>query len=189
MALAAPASPSRRAVLGALGATLAAPAALAVGNELDPADVVPRRFSQGAFLSLDANRIYDLRYASRLSRRIIIDGFTASMSHHVIAMAAAGLAGGPSPGAGHARTDRTAPDRATGGRTRGRGTPRRGLSGCRPGLAARTGAGHALTAAHARPASASTCAQTSGSSVTGSPSRRPCPGIRAPASRATPAAT
>jgi len=88
MSLAAPASPSRRAILAALGATLAAPAALAVGNELDPADVVPRRFSQGAFLSLDANRIYDLRYASRLSRRIIIDGFTASMSHHVIAMAA-----------------------------------------------------------------------------------------------------
>lgn len=84
--------PSRRAMLAWLVTAAVAASASAVaardGNELDPADRVPRRFSLERFLALDSNDIHDVHLAIRRGKRIIVDGFSASESREIIRRAA-----------------------------------------------------------------------------------------------------
>ena len=87
-------SNSRRAFLGWIAfATMPATAfgqvTLALdAEELDPADLVPRRFSVERFLGLTKNEIYKVDRAVRRGKTITIDGYTASQSKRIIQAAA-----------------------------------------------------------------------------------------------------
>ena len=81
---------SRRAVFGLAAAGIAAPTlAMAVeGEEFNPTDLIPRRFSVNRFLSLDKNELYDVNLAVRRGRSIIIEGYSRSESRDIIELAA-----------------------------------------------------------------------------------------------------
>ena len=53
-------------------------------EELDPTDLVPRRFSVEDFISLDENEIYKVNLAVRRGRTITINGYTPSQSRQII---------------------------------------------------------------------------------------------------------
>ncbi|MEL7253028.1 MAG: hypothetical protein AAFZ04_14120 [Pseudomonadota bacterium] len=82
---------SRRSLFGLTAAAAATAPIVALASdfeELDPSDLVPRRFSVEKFLSLDTNEIYDVHLAVRRGRGIIIDGYTRSESRAIIELAA-----------------------------------------------------------------------------------------------------
>lgn len=81
-----PLHPTRRAILAWAGlAALPATAMLAEeAEELDPTDLVPRRFTPEAFERLSANELYKVKLAVRRGRTILIDGYTASESRKMI---------------------------------------------------------------------------------------------------------
>lgn len=82
---------SRRIFLACLAAGVSAPALPVMasdGNELDPSDTVPNRFSLERFTALDRRDIYDVALAVRRGRRIVIDGFSPSQSRRIIRQAA-----------------------------------------------------------------------------------------------------
>ncbi|MEM7599381.1 MAG: hypothetical protein AAF382_16930 [Pseudomonadota bacterium] len=80
---------SRRTVLGlaALSATAPAMARAIDAEELNPSDLVPRRFSVEAFLELDRNELYDVNLAVRRGRGITIEGYSRSESRDIINLA------------------------------------------------------------------------------------------------------
>ena len=77
---------SRRAVLGWIGLScLPAGTALAQSfEELDPADLVPRRFTQKAFAAQTPEELYKTNLAVRRGRSIRIDGCSTSESRAII---------------------------------------------------------------------------------------------------------
>ncbi len=81
-----PLHPTRRKILAWAGlAALPATAMLAEeAEELDPTDLVPRRFTPEAFERLSANELYKVKLAVRRGRTILIDGYTASESRKMI---------------------------------------------------------------------------------------------------------
>lgn len=81
-----PKTPTRRTMLAWAGlAALPATALMAdEAEELDPTDLVPRRFSPEAFERLSANELYKVKLAVRRGRTILIDGYTASESRKMI---------------------------------------------------------------------------------------------------------
>lgn len=86
----------RRAILGWIGlAGLTSGAALAQsGEEMNPTDLVPRRFSPDNFAALSDNEIYMVNLAVRRGRIIRIDGCSGSDSAEVIRTAHADRAAG-----------------------------------------------------------------------------------------------
>ncbi|MEM7733642.1 MAG: hypothetical protein AAF280_12805 [Pseudomonadota bacterium] len=85
---------SRRTMFGLAAASALAPslAMAADGEEFNPTDLVPRRFSVNRFLELDRNDIYDVNLAVRRGRGIIIEGYSRSESREIIELAAEDLA-------------------------------------------------------------------------------------------------
>ena len=85
-------SKTRRHLILCLAGAVASGAALPVrafdGNELDPADIVPGRFSLERFIGLDRNEIHMVNLAVRRGRGIVIDGFSVSESRRIISRAA-----------------------------------------------------------------------------------------------------
>lgn len=83
---------TRRAILAWAGlAALPAGMVLAQGEDgedLDPTDLVPRRFSPEAFARLSKSELYMVNLAIRHNRTIRIDGYTASESRRIIEAAA-----------------------------------------------------------------------------------------------------
>lgn len=81
---------SRRAVFGLAAAIVTAPALAKAsdGEEFNPTDLIPRRFSIKRFLSLDKNEIYDVNLAIRRGRSITIDGYSRAESREIIELAA-----------------------------------------------------------------------------------------------------
>ncbi|MCZ7675373.1 MAG: hypothetical protein M5U35_05175 [Roseovarius sp.] len=81
-----PPHPNRRTILAwaALAALPAAAVLAEEAEELDPTDLVPRRFTPEAFERLSANELYKVKLAVRRGRTILIDGYTASESRQMI---------------------------------------------------------------------------------------------------------
>jgi len=79
--------PARRSFLVWLGlaASLPGTALMAQGaDEIDPTDLVPRRFSPEAFARLSDAELYKVDLAIRRGRRILIDGHSPSQSRLII---------------------------------------------------------------------------------------------------------
>lgn len=75
-------------LVGAVASGAALPLRASDGNEFDPTDKVPRRFSLERFIALDRNDIHMVNLAVRRGRVIVIDGFSASESRRIISKAA-----------------------------------------------------------------------------------------------------
>lgn len=87
-------APSRRAFLAwiALGSAPTSAFSQVIfaqdAEELDPSDLVPRRYSVENFLNLKENEIYKVHLAIRRGRAITINGYTPSQSREIIEAAA-----------------------------------------------------------------------------------------------------
>ncbi len=82
------ASISRRTAVAILASAVPGMAFATDAEELDPTDIVPRRFSVNRFLGLSENEVYKVNLAVRRGRKILIEGFSPSESKEIIMLAA-----------------------------------------------------------------------------------------------------
>jgi len=80
----------RNAALAAAGLAILTASALPAYSfdDLDPTDVVPRRYSVEEFRSLSDSELYTVNLAIKRGRRILINGYSPSESRRMIQDAA-----------------------------------------------------------------------------------------------------